>query len=232
MQAVYIEVDYIIDMEKVLYVRGFNDDLHNKLNDQSRKEGVSPASILEQAYEDWLKKREDTPALHYLLLYSDDKSLLNFLRKSKGMLKDNCVKLCAGPSSHSGIKFLKKHGWIDGTNPSYIQGIKKTPEQYTSKVFDHLADVASGRYSCFMGFMTEDVALHHSLKRANEIERLYNTKRINGVVFCPYDMSKLKNYSLKDLLELFEEHDKGFIVDGNETFEISINNTNLPKLFL
>ena len=83
-----------------------------------------------------------------------------------------------------------------------------------------------------MGFMTEDVALHHSLKRANEIERLYNTKRINGVVFCPYDMSKLKNYSLKDLLELFEEHDKGFIVDGNETFEISINNTNLPKLFL
>jgi len=83
-----------------------------------------------------------------------------------------------------------------------------------------------------MGFMTEDVALQYSLKRANEIERIYNSKRIEGVVFCPYNMAKLKNYSLKDLLELFKEHDKGFIVEGNDIFEVSIRNTNLPKLFL
>ena len=219
-------------MSKVLYVRGFDDSLHNKLNDQSRKEGVSPASILEEAYEEWLKKRQGTPAMHYLLLYSDKKSLLNFLRKAKEMLNDDFVKLCAGPPSHSAIKFLKKNGWIDGTNPSYAQGIKKTPEQYTSKVFDHLAEISSGRNSCFMGFMTEDVAFQHSLKRANEIEHIYNTKRIGGIVFCPYEMTKLKNYSLGDLLKLFEEHDKGYIVEGNDVHEINIRNTNLPKLFL
>ena len=148
------------------------------------------------------------------------------------MLDENCVKLCAGTPSHNGLKFLKKHGWIVGMDSSYLQGIKKKPEQCTSKVFDRLAEISSGKYSCYMGFMTEDVALQHSLKRANEVERIYNSKRIPGVVFCPYNMTKLKNYSLKDLLELFEEHDKNFIVEGSEVFEISIRNTNLPKIFL
>ena len=231
MQAIYIAVYCIIGMGKVLYVRGFNDKLHDKLSDQSRKEGVSPASILEEAYADWLKKRKGIPSIHYLLLYSDDESLVKFLRKSQEMLDDNCVKLCAGTPS-SAMKYLKKHGWIDATDQSYVQGIKKAPEKTTSKVFDRLADISSGKNACYMGFMTEDTALQHSLKKANDIERIYNSKRIPGVVFCPYNMAKLKNYSLRDIIELFEEHDKGFIVEGNEVFEISINNTNIPKLFV
>jgi len=219
-------------MGKVLYVRGFDDELHDKLSDQSKKEGVSPASILEEAYDDWLKKRKGIQSIHYLLLYSDGKTLENFLKKADGMLDENCVKLCAGTHSHSAMKYLKKHGWVDGTDSSYDKAIKKKPEQVTSKVFDRLAKISSGKYSCYMGFMTEDVALQHSLKKANEIERIYNSKRIPGVVFCPYDMSKLKGYSLKDLLELFDEHDKGFIIEGTEVFEVNISNTNLPKLFL
>ena len=232
MQAIYIEVIGMIGMGKVLYVRGFDENLHDKLSDQSKKEGVSPASILEEAYQDWLKNRKGVPAIHYLLFYSDEKSLLNFIKKAQNMLDEKCVKLCAGPSTHSAIKFLKKNGWIDGTNTSYTQGIKNTPEKYTSKVFDRLGEIASGRYSIFMGFMTESVAFQHSLKKANEVERIYNTKRVPGVVFCPYDMTKLKNYSLRDLIELFKEHDKGFIVEGNDVYDISITNTNLPKLFL
>ena len=51
--------------------------------------------------------------------------------------------------------------------------------------FDRLAEISSGKYSCYMGFMTEDVALQHSLKRANDVERIYNSKRIPGIVFCP-----------------------------------------------
>lgn len=218
-------------MGKVLYVRGFNDHLHDKLNEQSKKEGVSPASILEEAYGDWLKNKKGIPSIHYLLLYSDDESLLTFLKKVNHMLDDKCVKLCAGTPS-SAIKYLKKNGWIEGSNKSYIQNIKKSPEKCTAKVFDHLGDIAAGRYSCYMGFMTEDVALQHSVKRANDIERLYNSKRIPGVVFCPYNMAKLKNYSLMDLIELFENHDKGFIVERNNIFEMNITNTNLPKLFL
>ena len=231
MQAIYIPVLGTIGMGKVLYVRGFNENLHDKLSEQSRKEGVSPAAILEEAYADWLKNKKGIPSIHYLLLYSDDKSLSNFLKKVDKMLDDDCVKLCAGTPSDA-LKMLKKNGWIDCTSKSYTKEIKKTPEKVTSKVFDHLAEVASGRYSCYMGFMTEDVALEHSVRKASEIEQIYNSKRIPGVVFCPYNMAKLKNYSLKDLIELFEQHDKGYIVEGNDVFEISITNTNLSKLFL
>lgn len=219
-------------MGKVLYVRGFDEKLHSKLSDQAKREGVSTASILEEAYDDWLKKRKQVKAIHYLVLYSDGISLENFLKKANSMLDENCIKLCAGNHSHGAIKYLKKHGWIDGSDFSYDKTVLKKPEEVTSKVFDHLAEIASGRYSCYMGFMTEDVALNHSLKLANKVERNYNSKRIPGVVFCPYDMSKLKNYTLKDLIELFSEHDKGFIVEGNEVYEISITNTNLPKIFL
>jgi len=171
-------------MGKVLYVRGFDDELHDKLSDQAKKEGVSPASILEHAYDDWLKKREGVQSIHYLLLYSDGKTLENFLKKADGMLDENCVKLCAGTHSHSAMKYLKKHGWIDGSDSSYDEAIKKKPDQVTSKVFDRLAEISSGRYSCYMGFMTEDVALQHSLKKANEIERIYNSKRIPGSTIC------------------------------------------------
>lgn len=218
-------------MGKVLYVRGFDDGLHDKLSEQSKKEGVSPAAILEEAYEEWLKNKKEVSSIHYLIFYSDDKSLLYFLKKANEMLDDNCVKLCSGTPS-SAMKFLKKNAWIECTDKSYVQELKKTPEKSISKVFDHLAEVASGRYACHMGFMTEDVALHHSVKKANDIERVYNSKRIPGVVFCPYNMAKLKNYSLKDLIDLFDNHDKGFIVEGNDVYEMSITNTNLPKMFL
>ncbi len=68
-------------MSKVLYVRGFNDKLHQELDDQARKEGVSPASILENAFEEWIKNKQGIPTKHYLVLYSDDKSLLNFIKR-------------------------------------------------------------------------------------------------------------------------------------------------------
>jgi hypothetical protein len=42
-------------MAKVLYVRGFSDKLHEKLDDQVREEGIPAASILENAFEEWLK---------------------------------------------------------------------------------------------------------------------------------------------------------------------------------
>ena len=54
MQAFYIVVHSTIGMGKVLYVRGFDDELHDKLSDQAKKEGVSPASILEEAYDELL----------------------------------------------------------------------------------------------------------------------------------------------------------------------------------
>ena len=52
MQALYIIVCSMIGMGKVLFVRGFDDNLHDTLSEQSKKEGVSPAEILGEAYGD------------------------------------------------------------------------------------------------------------------------------------------------------------------------------------
>jgi len=221
----------MIGMGQVLYVRGFNENLHDKLDDQSRKEGVSPASILEDAFEEWLKNKQEIPAKHYLVLYSDDKSLLNFIRKINDFEDGDWFHVTCGPESHTGVKYLKKHGWYDATISPYIQGIKK-PEKYSSKVFDHIASVTADKQACFIGFMTEDIAHRYSLQKASEIEKISNTKGIGGVVFCPYDMRKLNNFNFTDIFKLFEDHDETFILKENEVYKLNVDKTNHAKLFL
>ncbi|MEE9535363.1 MAG: hypothetical protein V3V58_02330, partial [Nitrosopumilaceae archaeon] len=121
-------------MAKVLYVRGFNDKLHEKLDDQARKEGIPAASILENAFEDWLKNKQSAPTRHFLVLYADDDSLQNFLKKVTDLNEDDWFNVTIGPDTHAGVKYLKKHGWYDATLSPYAQGIKN-PEKYSSKVF-------------------------------------------------------------------------------------------------
>ncbi len=218
-------------MSKVLYVRGFNEKLHNELDDQARKEGISPASILENAFEEWLKNKKEIPTKHYLVMYSDDKSLLNFIRKVNELDDKDWMHVTCGSQSHIGVKFLKKHGWFDVTIPPYNQGIKN-PEKYASDVFDHLEKITTGKQTCFIGFITEDIAHTYSLHKANEIEKIYNTKKIGGVVFCPYDMRKLNNFDFTEMFKLFENHDEIFILKEKEVYKLSLDKTNHAKLFL
>ncbi len=218
-------------MSKVLYVRGFNEQLHDELDDQAKKEGVSPASILENAFEEWLKNKQEIPTKHYLVLYSDDKSLLDFVRKVNDLDDGDWFHVTCGPQSHPGVKFLKKHGWYDVSISPYTQGIKK-PEKYAAKVFDRLREVTADKQTCFIGFMTEDVAQHFSLQKASEVEKISNTKRIGGVVFCPYDMRKLKGFDFTEIFKLFEEHDETFVLKENEVYKLNVDKTNHAKLFL
>jgi len=218
-------------MSKVLYVRGFNEKLHDTLDDQAKKEGVSPASILEDAFEEWIKNKQGIPTKHYLVLYSDDKSLLNFIKRINELDDGDWFHVTCGPQSHTGVKYLKNHGWFDASISPYMQGIKK-PEKYASKVFDHIGRVTADKKTCFIGFMTEDVAHQYSLQKASEVEKIYNTKRIGGVVFCPYDMRKLNDFNFIDIFELFEEHDEIFVLKENEVYKLNVDKTNHAKLFL
>lgn len=218
-------------MGKVLYVRGFNDNLHEKLDDLVREGGVTAASILGDALEEWLKNKQEPLAKHYLLLYSDDKSLLNFMRKINDLNNGEWFHATCGPKSHIGVEYLKKHGWFDVTISPYMQGMKNT-EKYSSTVFDHLARVTANKQACFIGFMTEDIARHYSLQKASEIEKLYNTKNIGGIVICPYNMNRLNNFNFIDIFKLIQEHDQIFVLKENEIYELKIDKTNHAKLFL
>jgi len=218
-------------MTKTLYVRAFSEVIHHKLNDISKKQGVTVGSVIEEAVNEWVKNKDDIPTQHHLVLYSDKDSLLNFLRKMEEATKEDWDRICLGPESHEGQKFLKKRQWNDVTISPYAQGIKQ-PEKYSAKVFDKVAKNSSGKKTVFMGFMTGDVAIRFSLKKATDLERISNSKRGSGLIFCPYDMNKLTGSSIVELMEVINEHDKVFVLKKNEIFELSLSKTNHSKLLL
>jgi len=215
-------------MSKTLYVRTFNETMYDQLSDHSQKQGVTVGSIIEDAVGKWLKHKHVIPASHNLVLYSDEDSLLNFLKKMEELTKDDWTRVTLGPDSHDGKKFLKKKNWIDVTISPYAQGIKK-PEKYSAKVFDKVAKEVSGKKSVFMGFMTGDSAGRFSLNKANELEKIASAKITSGIIFCLFDMTRLMNSSMVSLLELIDEHDKVYVLKKNEIFELNISKTNHSK---
>jgi len=218
-------------MPKTLYVRTFNETMYDQLSDHSQKQGVTVGSIIEDAVGEWMKHKHDTPTKHHLVLYYDNESLLHFLRKMEEITKEDWNRVCLGPESHEGQKFLKKRHWMDVTISPYAQGIRN-PEKYSAKVFDKVAKNASEKKSVFMGFMTGDVAIRFSLKKAIDLERISNSKRGSGIIFCPYDMTRLTGSNLIDLLEVINEHDKVFVLKKNEILELNLSKTNHSKLLL
>ena len=218
-------------MTKVLYVRGFDDKLHEKLDDQVREEGIPAASILENAFEEWFKNKQSAPTRHFLVLYADDESLENFLKKVTDLNEDDWFNVTLGPESHAGVKYLKKHGWYDATLSPYAQGIKN-PEKYSAKVFDNVRKVSANKQTCVIGFMTEDIAHHHSVEKATKIEGMYDSNKVGGVMFCPYDMRKISNFNLINMFEIFEKHERTFVLKNNEINELNVNKINCAKLFL
>jgi len=142
-------------MAKTLYVRTFSESIHDKLNDISQDQGVPVGSIIEEAVDEWIKHKGDAPKQHNLVLYSDEESLMYFLKKMEELTKQDWNRIILGPESHQGKKFLKKKQWIDVTISPYAQGMKNA-EKYSSQVFNKVNKEAKGRASMFMGFLTGD----------------------------------------------------------------------------
>ena len=67
-------------MTRDLLIRGFDDEIHSLLGELAKEKGVSINSIVKDAVDKWLKQKADIPKKHYLLIYSDDDSLLRLLK--------------------------------------------------------------------------------------------------------------------------------------------------------
>ena len=63
-----------------LLIRGFNDEIHSQLGELAKEKGVSINSIVKDAVDKWLKQQSDIPKKHYLLIYSDNDSILGLLK--------------------------------------------------------------------------------------------------------------------------------------------------------
>ncbi|MGA9316737.1 MAG: hypothetical protein WBV84_01640, partial [Nitrososphaeraceae archaeon] len=60
-----------------LIIRGFGDQVHEKLGEIANQRGVSINSIVKDAVDVWLKKQQsEIPRKHHLVIYSDDESMM------------------------------------------------------------------------------------------------------------------------------------------------------------
>ena len=103
-----------------LLIRGFDDEIHSQLGELDKEKDVSINSIVKDAVDKWLKQKADIPKKHYLLIYSDDDSLLRLLKSMDRLAKESDLFRCfCGPPSTISTKLLSKLNWYNGTVMPY-----------------------------------------------------------------------------------------------------------------
>jgi hypothetical protein len=233
-----------------LIVRGFDNQVHEKLGEIANQRGVSINSIVKDAVDVWLKKQQsEVPRKHHLVIYSDDESMIRLLKSmDKLAIEGNLFKCFCGPPDSPTTELLSKFKWYDGTVEPYAYSTEgkqlkrqlqsqvqsqtqKNILRYCGRVMENIAKNADNRQVCCMDFLINDVG-RASLKQALIIERVYNNDRIAGLMYCTYKTDKLLNSEIKDLIELFELHDQVFIVKEDEVYKLHITKENVHKLFL
>jgi len=212
-------------MGKILYVRGFNDSLHDDLNEISKKEGVSPGAIIEEALEQWKQKKEKIPKKHHLVLWSDEKELNNFLKKMDEVTKEDWLQIYTALQTKKTQKFFESHGWNKGAKNN--DSFEKNPGKYYQEVSKTLKGDSKHKQACVIGVGKPD-----SIKATNQIEKLYNKNRIEGATLCCYDTKSFGNTDFADVCELFEEYDRIFVLKNGETFELNMSKQNPLKMLL
>ena len=165
------------------------------------------------------EEKVDSPSRHILLLYDDEESLTSVLQASEDLTKKGWFRVFCGPESHSGIKFLKKHGWSDMTLSPYTRLVDDT-KQYFSDVRKRMIDEAGDERSCVMGFMTDDLCHQSSLRNALTLEELYNSNRIDGIMYCPYLLKDLLSGDVGGILDLIKNHDQSFLIQKEKLYKI------------
>lgn len=210
-------------MRKILYVRGFDEDLHDEVNEIARKEGTTPAAILEDAIKIWKDQKNKDRKKHHLLLYSDKKSLQKFLKKLDKTSKENWFQAFNSDKNEPSSLVLKKLGWIDIT-PNQKE---KTPKQYFDNITKTIEVKSNQKPACIIGLVHPT-----SVSMINDFEKEYNIQRPKGITFCTYDSKDLSGSNFDTIIELFEEHDRVFILKKDDIYEISITKENfLKKIF-
>ena len=239
-----------------LIIRGFDDQVHEKLGEIANQRGVSINSIVKDAVDIWLKKQQaEVPRKHHLVIYSDNESMIRLLKSMDKLAKEgNLFRCFFGPPRNQAIELLSKLKWYDGTVKPYPYSfaIQSKDEQhglsaqqqaqiqvqsqknimkYCGKVIENVVRNADNKQICCMDFVINDVG-KDSLKHALIVEKAYDDNRIAGLMYCTYKTDNLLNSEVKDLIELFEMHDQIFILKEDEVYKLHITKENVHKLFL
>ena len=215
-----------------LFVRDFDSKLHSKATEIANQGGLTLGSIVNDAVDKWITQRQKSHTEHNLLLYADDASLINMLKMSDQITKQNWFRVCCGPKTHAGIQFLKKQGWFDGTVEPYIQFLD-SPHQYFNKVLEKISgQMKTVSQLLVMAFLAGDMAGKRSLKKATTFCQWYDKKEISGITHCVSDSKNILAGSTEDILEFFKAHNHVFIVKDDKLYKMRITDENFYSLFV
>lgn len=244
-------------MARTLVIRGFDDKIHAQLGQLANRKGISINSIVRDAVDKWLKHQSEIPKKHYLIIYSDDDSIIGLLKSMDTLaMEANMVRCFWGPPDSQITKHLSKLNWYNGTIEPYpfstIGGNttvtlphrqqdqqlttrqlknQKNIVKYIDKVTENIIDNADNKQVCCIDFMVNDVSRSSSIEGIS-MERAYDNDRISGSMYCLYKTATLLNLELKEMIELFEMHDQIFIVKDHEVYKLHVTKENVHKLFL
>jgi hypothetical protein len=218
-------------MTRNLIIRGFDDEIHSQLGNQSRKKGVSINSIVKDAVDQWLKKQDEIPKRHHLLLYDNEESIQRLIKSLDKMTqKDEWFKCFVRSSDTSITETLENLNWFDGT----IVQSKQSQKDKMKHIIDILQNIwlkSNNKEILLVDFLINDIA-SSSISEAISLEKEYDKNRLEGLVFCAYEMTNLINASTSEVIQMFDSHDQVFLLNDNQIFKIHITKENIHKLLL
>ena len=218
-------------MTRNLIIRGFDDEIHSQLGNQSKKKGVSINSIVKDAVDQWLKKQDEIPKRHHLLLYDNEESIQHLIKSLDKMAQEDEWFKCFVRSSNTSItKALEKLDWFDGTIVQYKQP-QKDKMKHIKDILQNIAQHSNEKEIFLLDFLVNDIATS-SVTEAIYLEKEYDKNRLEGLVFCAYEMNNLFNASTSEMVEMFESHDQVFILNNDQIFKLHLTKESIHKLFL
>ena len=219
-------------MTKDLLVRGLDDEIHSKLGSVADALGVSLNSILKDAVDKWLEQNSQQIHKHELILYRDEKSLSNLLKSVDHIAKaENMFRACCGPKNHTGIQFLEKHGWFNGTIEPFSEILVK-PYQYTTKILQAIGSKVGKKQLFVMAFLAGHIAEKHSLSKATKFCQWYGEKDVPGITHCVAKANTFFSHDVDEMLEFFSIHDQVFIIQDDKLHKLHLSHENIHKLFM
>jgi hypothetical protein len=217
-------------MGKDLHIRDIDEKEHAELTKIADDMGVSINSIVKDAIDKWLLQKSQIPKKHLLLIYDDDKAVINLLKSVDKIAQEQgwFRAFCSSPS-HSSKKSLSKLGWFDGTVLPYTP--EKNPLKYCSQMGQKIANASKQRPLFAIDFVLADIA-SSSLEDAMKIERAYDQAPMPGIFFCPYKAEDVMSSSVAQTMELFLMHDPFYILKENDLYKFHVTKESPHKFFL
>ncbi|QUC64126.1 hypothetical protein NsoK4_06665 [Nitrosopumilus sp. K4] len=217
-------------MGKDLHIRDIDEKEHSDLTKIADDMGVSINSIVKDAIDKWLLQKSQIPKKHILLIYDDDKAVVNLLKSVDKIAQEQgwFRAFCSSPD-HVSKKSLPKLGWFDGTVLPFAP--EKNPIKYCTQIGEKIAKASKQKPLFAIDFVLADVA-SSSIDDALKIERAYDKDPLPGIFFCPYKAEDVMSSSVKDAMELFLMHDPFYILKENELYKFHVTKESPHKLFL